>query len=78
MEAPDSATQDWPNERMKLLVPSWTLMIISTGFLVWRVVYGLMNGRKFMVCDYLLIIATVGSVPTFRSTGRSDESTCSF
>ena len=44
-------------------------MIISTGFLVWRVVYGLKHGRKFMFCDYLLIIATVGSVPIFDRPG---------
>jgi len=64
MDPMSAAQQDWPNERIKILVPAWTLMIISTAFLVWRIVYGFMNGRKFMICDYLLIIATVGSVPT--------------
>ena len=79
METSDSAhTGEWPNERIKILVPAWTLMIISTAFLVWRVVYGFMHGRKFMICDYLLIIATVGSVPTFRSTGRSNKVAYSF
>jgi hypothetical protein len=63
MDPGDSAPQDWPNERVKILVPAWTLMIISSAFLVWRVVYGFMHGRKFMICDYLLIIATVGFVP---------------
>ena len=78
MDTPGTAQQDWPNERIKVLVPAWTLMIVSTAFLVWRVVYGYMHGRKFLVCDYLLIIATVGSVPTFRSTGSSNKVVCSF
>jgi hypothetical protein len=64
MDTAGAAQQDWPDQRIKILVPGWTLMIISTAFLVWRVVYGFMHGRKFMACDYLLIIATVGSVPT--------------
>lgn len=65
MDPTSSAPQDWPNERLKVLIPAWTLMIISTLFLVWRIVYGFMHGRKFMICDYLLIVATVGSVSTF-------------
>ncbi|KAF2622398.1 hypothetical protein BU25DRAFT_402772 [Macroventuria anomochaeta] len=59
MDTTGSAQQDWPNERIKILVPAWTLMIISTAFLVWRVVYGFIHGRKFMICDHLLIIATL-------------------
>lgn len=51
--------QEWPNERLKILIPCWTLMIISSMFVVWRVVYGLMQSRRFLLCDYLLIIATV-------------------
>jgi hypothetical protein len=53
-----AGTQEWPDERLKVLVPVWTLTLISTAFLVWRVVYGL-RSRKFIICDYLLIIATV-------------------
>lgn len=77
MDPTGSAQQDWPNERIKILVPGWTLMIISSAFLVWRVVYGFMHGRKFMICDYLLIIATVGFVPT-QIGRRSNMLTCSF
>lgn len=58
MEAPPTAQQEWPNQRLKIMVPTWTLMIISTAFLVWRVVYGIMQRRRFMIADYLLIIAT--------------------
>ena len=64
MDALGAVPQDLSNERIKVLVPAWTLMIISTAFLVWRVVYGFMNGRKFMLCDHLLIIATVSFIPT--------------
>ncbi|KAG9194045.1 hypothetical protein G6011_04080 [Alternaria panax] len=52
-----AGTQEWPDERLKILIPVWTLTLISTTFLVWRVVYGL-RSRKFITCDYLLIIAT--------------------
>jgi hypothetical protein len=60
-----ASEQQWPNQRLKLLIPTWTLLIISTMFLVWRVVYGLMKGRRFMASDCLLIIAGVS-----RSTYR--------
>jgi hypothetical protein len=53
-----AGTQEWPDERLRVLIPVWALTLISTAFLVWRVVYGL-RSRKFIVCDYLLIIATV-------------------
>ncbi|CAN9188834.1 unnamed protein product [Alternaria alternata] len=52
-----AGTQEWPDERLKVLIPVWTLTLISTAFLVWRVLYGL-RSRKFIICDYLLIIAT--------------------
>ncbi|KAI8932309.1 hypothetical protein NX059_010504 [Plenodomus lindquistii] len=58
MEAPPPADQEWPNQRLKILVPTWILLIISTAFLIWRVIYGIMQRRRFMVADYLLIIAT--------------------
>jgi hypothetical protein len=61
MDPRSAAVQDWPNHALKILVPEWTLMIISSIFLTWRVIYGLQQGRKFMSCDYLLIIAAVSS-----------------
>jgi len=56
---PPAGPQDWPNERLRILIPTWTLCVISTGFVLWRIVYGLMQKRKFMTADYLLMIATV-------------------
>ncbi|CAO2649879.1 Nn.00g011710.m01.CDS01 [Neocucurbitaria sp. VM-36] len=58
----DETPQEWPNQRLKILIPTWTLLFISTGFLIWRVVYGVMQKRKFMICDYLLITATALNV----------------
>jgi hypothetical protein len=55
----DASPQEWPNQHLKILIPTWTVVFISTVFVVWRVVYGLRNGRRFMLSDYLLIIATV-------------------
>jgi uncharacterized membrane protein YqjE len=55
----DTAQQVWPNERLKILIPTWTFMIISSLFVVWRVVYGVMQARRFMLSDYLLIVAAV-------------------
>jgi hypothetical protein len=55
----DGAQQDWPNQRYRILVPTTTLAIIASLFLGWRCVYGLRNGRKFMVHDYLLITSWV-------------------
>lgn len=59
-----SSSEQWPDHRLKVMIPMWSLLIVSTAFLVWRVVYGLMNRRWFMVCDYLLITAGVSSLPT--------------
>jgi hypothetical protein len=64
----NTTMQEWPDQRLKILVPAWSLMIISSMFLVWRVVYGLRKSRRFMLSDYLLIIATV-SDPTIPSIG---------
>ncbi|PSN72643.1 hypothetical protein BS50DRAFT_630650 [Corynespora cassiicola Philippines] len=58
----DAVQQEWPDQRLKILVPTWTLMGISTIFVVWRFIYGFMQGRKFMVCDYLLILATATNI----------------
>jgi hypothetical protein len=68
----DMVPQEWPNKRLTILIPTWILMIISTMFVVWRVVYGLMNSRRFMLSDYLLIIATVSNHP-IRSALGSDR-----
>jgi hypothetical protein len=59
MDASETLPQEWPNQRLKILIPCWVLLIISTFFVVWRVVYGIMQSRRFLLCDYLLIIATV-------------------
>ncbi|KAI1552333.1 hypothetical protein PtrSN002B_005136, partial [Pyrenophora tritici-repentis] len=55
---PLAGPQEWPNQRLKILIPTWTMCAISTSFMLWRCVYGLMQKRKFMISDYLLIIAT--------------------
>ncbi|KAF1837148.1 hypothetical protein BDW02DRAFT_181833 [Decorospora gaudefroyi] len=54
----DPSTQEWPNEGPKIVATTWTLVVLSTIFVIWRVVYGIIQKRSFMVCDYLLIIAT--------------------
>ncbi|KAL6708788.1 hypothetical protein ACN47E_002484 [Coniothyrium glycines] len=53
----DSTGQAFPDHRLKAMVPMWTLSIISTAFLLWRIAYGISSRRRFLVCDYLLIIA---------------------
>jgi uncharacterized membrane protein YqjE len=40
----DASLEHWPNQRLKILIPTWTVLIISTLFVIWRVVYGLRNG----------------------------------
>lgn len=59
MDSPATLPQEWPDQRLKIMIPTWTLLIISTMFLIWRVVYGVMQKRSFMASDYLLIIAAV-------------------
>ncbi|KAF2015173.1 hypothetical protein BU24DRAFT_424060 [Aaosphaeria arxii CBS 175.79] len=53
----DPMQQDWPDERLRILVPCTLLMVIAQIFLTWRVIYGFKAGRRFLVCDYLLILA---------------------
>ncbi|KAF3035829.1 hypothetical protein E8E12_006436 [Didymella heteroderae] len=53
----DPAAQEWPNHRLKVMVPMWSLLTVSTCFLVWRIAYGIKSRRRFLVCDYLLIVA---------------------
>ncbi|KAF9691253.1 hypothetical protein EKO04_010923 [Ascochyta lentis] len=57
MDSDLGSLQQWPDQRLRIMIPTWTLLILSTTFLVWRVVYGLKQKRPFMVSDYLLIIA---------------------
>lgn len=64
----DPAAQEWPNHRLKVMVPMWSLLTVSTAFLVWRIAYGIKSRRRFLVCDYLLIVACV-SVLTLKPTG---------
>ncbi|KAF1931902.1 uncharacterized protein M421DRAFT_55219 [Didymella exigua CBS 183.55] len=53
----EPATQEWPDHRLKVMVPIWSLLTVSTAFLVWRIAYGIKSGRRFLACDYLLIVA---------------------
>ncbi|EOA86674.1 uncharacterized protein SETTUDRAFT_134923 [Exserohilum turcica Et28A] len=52
-------TQEWPNQRLKVMIPMWTLLALSTIFLAWRIAYGFAQRRRFMLSDYLLIIAAI-------------------
>ncbi|KAJ6285827.1 hypothetical protein J3E71DRAFT_210178 [Bipolaris maydis] len=58
----DPVTQQWPNRRLEILIPMWSMTLIATVFLVWRVVYGFSQSRRFMTSDYLLIIAGALSI----------------
>lgn len=51
--------QDWPNRRHEILGSTAPIAFISTGFVIWRVVYGIRGKRKLLICDYLLIVAAV-------------------
>ncbi|KAH7406393.1 hypothetical protein DE146DRAFT_607177 [Phaeosphaeria sp. MPI-PUGE-AT-0046c] len=53
------AEPEWPNERLKILIPTWSLLVISNLFVVWRVIYGFMKARKFMLSDFLLVLAAM-------------------
>jgi len=56
---PPQQQQDWPDRRVEILLSTVIIAILSTLVLIWRVVYGVVNRRKLLVCDYLLIIAAV-------------------
>lgn len=71
-----SVEPEWPNERLKILIPTWSLLIISNLFVLWRVVYGFMKGRGFMLSDYLLILAAV-SLMSQNRISRTDDDRCS-
>lgn len=50
---------NWPDRRVTVLAPSTTLVVISTLFALWRVIYGIKTKRKGILCDVLLSIAVV-------------------
>lgn len=56
----------WPNKGGQILGSTLSICILSTAIVVWRIIYGFQSKRKLMVCDYLLILATV-------SANRSDR-----
>ncbi|KAK7184817.1 hypothetical protein DPSP01_002210 [Paraphaeosphaeria sporulosa] len=47
----------WPNRGGQILGATLSICILSTGILIWRIVYGIQSKRKLMICDYLLIVA---------------------
>ena len=53
------APQEWPNRRIEIILSTTIICILSALILLWRIVYGVANKRKLMVCDYLLMIAAV-------------------
>lgn len=53
--------EEWPNRGPEILGSSLSICILSVIILVWRIAYGIESKRKLMVCDYLLIVAAVGS-----------------
>ncbi|PVI05908.1 hypothetical protein DM02DRAFT_667906 [Periconia macrospinosa] len=48
---------EWENQRLRILIPTTTLFGFATLFLGWRCVYGFTHGRKFLICDYLLVLS---------------------
>ncbi|KAH8702743.1 hypothetical protein GQ44DRAFT_553084, partial [Phaeosphaeriaceae sp. PMI808] len=48
---------DWPNRRTEIMASTVPICALSIVFLVWRIVHGLRNKRKLLLCDYLLILA---------------------
>ncbi|KAF1971168.1 hypothetical protein BU23DRAFT_471896 [Bimuria novae-zelandiae CBS 107.79] len=47
----------WPNRGAEIIGSTLSICILSTGMLIWRIVYGIQSKRKLLVCDYLLIVA---------------------
>ncbi|KAJ4344818.1 uncharacterized protein N0V89_012562 [Didymosphaeria variabile] len=47
----------WSDRGSQILGSTLSICILSTGILVWRIIYGIQSKRKIMVCDYLLIVA---------------------
>ncbi|USP75149.1 hypothetical protein yc1106_02423 [Curvularia clavata] len=50
---------DWPHRRVTILAPNTALVIISTLFAMWRVIYGIKTKRKGIICDVLLSVAVI-------------------
>jgi hypothetical protein len=71
MDNDPTVPKQWPDQRLRIMIPTWALLIISTMFLTWRVVYGIVQKRSFLASDYLLIIAAV-SRRTFSLKCRLD------
>jgi hypothetical protein len=63
----DDQQQEWPNRRTEILLSTILIGIFSTMMLIWRTVYAVMNKRKLLVCDYLLILAGVSLLRKFVS-----------
>ncbi|CAI6258297.1 unnamed protein product [Periconia digitata] len=53
----NAGPQEWENQRLRILIPTTALFALCTLFLGWRCIYGFRNGRKLLVCDYLLLIS---------------------
>ncbi|KAF2002174.1 hypothetical protein P154DRAFT_618904 [Amniculicola lignicola CBS 123094] len=56
--------KDWPDRKVEILASTTVICILSTAILIWRVVYGVLNKRKLLLCDYLLIVAAVLNIVT--------------
>ncbi|KAJ8113398.1 hypothetical protein OPT61_g4462 [Boeremia exigua] len=67
------AQQEWPDRRFEILWSTISIGVLSTLMLIWRVIYAVMNKRKLLFCDYLLILAGLMNVATmglrFKTTG---------
>lgn len=48
-----------PNRGSEIFGSTLSICILSTGTLIWRIVYGVQSKRKLLVCDYLLMVAAV-------------------
>jgi hypothetical protein len=55
----ETITHEWPNRRAAILARTTILVVISKLFVIWRVIYGIENKRKGMICDALLCIVVV-------------------
>jgi hypothetical protein len=55
----DGEQREWPNRGLEIFVVGIVLCVLSTSVLAWRIVYGIRTKRKFLLSDFLLIIAAV-------------------
>ncbi|KAF2708442.1 hypothetical protein K504DRAFT_535041 [Pleomassaria siparia CBS 279.74] len=56
--------QEWPNRGLEIILSTTIVCVLSTLLLIWRIVYGLMQKRRLLLCDYLLVVATMMNVTT--------------